>query len=345
MNVSLSTRWIAFAPALALVSGCVQELGPCDYDMATRVVYEVGPIEGSDGFTGPGTPAFEGQAMMIASCGGGAFCHAPDTTMISDRFGVPHGLDYDLRIAEDNEETTARLQSNQAFAFADRYRIWVEVSSGRMPVPGEAGEMVLSAAPTYSRYDEATEEILPLPRIATEEGREILRNWLACRLPVVERAESPTMVDSESFGATVSARDLAPLMPNWDDIFDRLVEPRCATAPCHGSGAAGTPPTGAGLDLRDRDEALMAMMNQPTAASNTGNCVNSTEMTDECDCDGAGMLIAPGDPDASIFLQKLEGHDAGGMPVCGEPMPVSGSRPSTRSLENIAAWITAGAMP
>ena len=119
-----------------LLTACAPELGPCDDQAARRVAYDE-----------TGSPAFEGQALMIASCGAGAFCHSPGIDA-DDRRGVPFGLDYDLRVAEDEAgDSTDRLRTMQSLTYEDRHAIWVEVESGRMPVPGTVGADVLEAVP------------------------------------------------------------------------------------------------------------------------------------------------------------------------------------------------------
>lgn len=299
----------ALAIAL-LLSACAPEVGPCDDQAARRVVYD-----------DTGSPAYEGQAIIVTSCGAGAFCHAPGIDADARR-GAPAGLDYDLRVAEDDGgDSTDRLRRMQSLTYGDRHAVWAQVEAGRMPVPGPMGEEVLAAAPVYQRFDPVTETPTPMPTIDTDEGREILRNWLACRVPVVERTEPGT---GDAFGAVVSRRDVVPLEPRWSDIHARLIVPRCASAACHGRVGS------AGLTLTDRSAALAAMRDAPASAAD--------------ECSGAGPLIAPGDANDSLFLHKLSGRDAAGDPVCGDLMPGSGSRIDPMSLESIRAWIDAGAL-
>lgn len=304
-------RRVWLLAALLGAAGCVPELGPCDESAARRVVHD----------QTTGSPAYEGQALMITSCSAGGVCHAPDIDPAA-RNGVPVGLDYDVSIVEGGGADLERLQTNHANVFAHRYRIWEQVVTGAMPPRGALDEGgALDGAPEYARYDSLTGEASPLPRVDTEEGAEILRNWLSCRSPVVERTEpSP---DTSPIGAVVSRRDVIPLEPAWPDIYERMIAPRCATLSCHGESLAG------GLDLRGEAEALAALV--------------STEATSD-DCAGAGVRIVPGDPDASLFVHKLSGRDASGAAVCGDPMPVSG-RIDPQSIENIRQWIADGAAP
>jgi hypothetical protein len=299
--------------AAALLLGCSPELGPCDPSEARRVVY--------DDF---GSPAFEGQALMIQSCGHGVFCHSSDIDL-EDRHGVPLGLDFDLRIDDGEPGAVERLREMQRNTIAHRHAIWAQVSSGSMPATGPIGEEVLGAAPRYQRFDMAAGETHPFPTVDTDEGSESLRNWLACGSPVVERTE-PLEEDQpiEPVGWVVQAAQVEPLEPNWLDIYTRLVEPRCATGPCHGREQEG------GLDLRDRDASLARL----TAGTASG---------DEC-IEGGARWIDIESPDDSLFLQKLTGLDAAGDPVCGERMP-RGTRVDPRSIAAIRLWIMNGAAP
>jgi len=297
-------RVAAYVSVLAAL-GCAPELGPCDESAARALVYD-----------DQGSPAYEGQALVIASCGGGGLCHSPEADL-ENRRGAPFGLDYDLRIAEEALSSTDRLRAQQAFAFRERHDIWAQVSSARMPVSGAVGDEVLAAAPRYARLDSLTEEASALPSLSTPEGLEVLRNWLACGLPVVERVAP--LAGVEPIGAIVEARDVEPVAASWPDIYSRLVERRCNSPACHGRMEAGD------LDLRGQDAALARMIGEPARGV---SC--EPEMT---------TLIVPGDPDGSLFFQKLSGRDATGAPVCGRLMPQTGARISAASLANIRRWI------
>lgn len=311
------TRAFLLGAAL-LAAGCHPEVGPCDVGEARRVVYD-----------GVGTPAFEGQALMIQSCGHGAFCHSSDIP-IENRKGVPEGLEYDLRLASfaaaAEPEATERLRAMQQRAFAHRHVIWDQVARGGMPVRGAVGDEVLGAAPVYQRFDPGSGEGTPLPALDSEEGREVLRNWLACGLPVVERTEPIGDGQAvEAVGWVVPGIDVEPLAPNWPDIYARLVEPRCATGPCHGTQTAG------GLDLRGESETLDRLVGGVAASA---------------PCLGTGApMIDTDNPDDSLFLQKMTGRDGSGAPVCGDLMPIGGARVDARSLNAIRDWIAAGAQP
>lgn len=144
------------------LSGC-DDLGPCDEAAAREVVY-------TD--DAQGLPAYAGQALLTQSCGGGSFCHASNAT---DRHGAPAGLDFDLLLASSAAETE-HLRSLQMVVFRHRDAIWRSIERGTMP-PGKIGETISELGAPHRG----------LPSLDSSEGREILRNWLACGVPVVER--------------------------------------------------------------------------------------------------------------------------------------------------------------
>jgi hypothetical protein len=297
---------------LGSLVGCEGEVGPCVSDTESRrVVY--------DAF---GAPAFEGQALMITSCGYGAFCHSPE---IDDerRFGAPVGLEYDVRLAGydgtiDRAELD-RMTEMRTRVYEHRRSIWAQVASANMPIDGAVGELVGESAPVYYRELPDT----PMATLDTEDGREVLRNWLACGAPVVERTAPVDDPSYEPTGWIVDPIEVEPLEANWNNIYTRLIEPRCNGGPCHGASEAGE------LNLEGDAEALAALLNVASDG-------------EECGETGA-RLIVPGDPDASLFVHKLSGRDAAGEPVCGRLMPIGASRLSEPSLQAVRDWIAGGA--
>ncbi len=277
-----------------LLAGCGAELGPADLVAARELVYDEA-----------GTPAYAGQALVIGSCGYGAFCHGAAT---EERFGAPSGLDYDLRVADEVERP--RLTADLERAFSHRYLIWEAVSSGAMPISGAAGDLVADGAPRYARADGT-----PLAGLETSEGRETLRNWLAAGLPIVERTDAQP--GAGELGWIEERLPVEPLAPRWSDIYARMIVPRCASAGCHGAAREGA------LDLRGEAESLAALVDAPAAGV-------------RCGPEG-GALIVPGDPGASLLVGKLTGE------ACGLRMPMGGSRIDAESIEAIRAWIAAGA--
>ena len=179
--------------AALLLCGCAPDLGECDIEVAKQVYYTDDEVR---------LPAYGGQALVEASCGGGAFCHSEAATGPA-RYGVPAGLDFDVSIAETADQT-ARLRSGIARVREWRSGVWREVHAGTMP-PGEIGEAIRAGGLPYA-------ELPPLP---TAEGKEILRNWLACNAPIVERA-------------TTRPDGFAP-------IGDIVAAESCLATPCSGA--------------------------------------------------------------------------------------------------------------
>jgi hypothetical protein len=307
---------IAIAIVMLLATACEPELGPCDSSTVRRLVFDEG-----------GGQVYEGQALMISSCGFGGFCHSSNIDA-EDRHGAPYGMEYDVRLifaeGDDEEVSAARLRRNWEAAFAHRRAIWGSVGRGQMPIRGAEGISVSDAAPEYVWMDPRTDMPVEIPTLDSPDGRETLRNWLACGLPIVSRSE-PSMATTPppALGDTVPPYEVTPLEPRWADIYERMISRRCASAPCHGSAREGE------LQLDDPATAL-------------SNLVGMVSRGDDC-MSGGAMLIAPGDPDHSLLVNKLEGHDANGEVICGRSMPVGGSRVSDASMASIRQWIMEGA--
>lgn len=166
--------------ALFTTSACAVDLGECDPVMATHVTYS------------GGVPAYEGQAMVATNCGNASFCHSSGASG-QQRYGASLGLDFDVQIASTRAATndveleleaasTARLRQAQNNVRTYAEHIYREVESGRMPPFGGATEDTLIGLPRY-----ADAEGRRVPPVDSYEGLEILRNWLACDAPVVER--------------------------------------------------------------------------------------------------------------------------------------------------------------
>ncbi|MFK8003123.1 MAG: hypothetical protein AB8H86_26370 [Polyangiales bacterium] len=152
-----------------VLSACTVDLGECNDPVARRVVYD------PDGF-----PAYEGQALVATSCGNVFYCHSS----IADpefRYGATVGFDFDIQLGETPEDAE-RLRQAQANVLEYRDDIYCEVQDGRMPPFGEA---TLVAHEEIPRYRNADGERIPF--IDSFEGLNILRGWLACDAPVIER--------------------------------------------------------------------------------------------------------------------------------------------------------------
>lgn len=332
-------RWVPSRSAVALVAlaglsmssaGCRARVGndcpPAAAALARSVVYRR-----------DGLPAYAGQALMITSCGGGAFCHSSGATG-ADRYGAPHDLDFDPELADQLADPTtgaAHLRASQIAIYANRDDIYDTVVRGTMP-PGAAGARVQQ--PLYGTFDDAG-TLDEMAGLATPEGRETLRNWLACGAPMIERTGglgSATACSSDADCVLTGACDLAhrtclpvgdtqpylvvPVQPTWSSLYEVVVQTRCAQSSCHGASAAG------GLDLSDRDTA------RATLLSGSAHPLFG--------CAGEGAFIVPGDAAGSLFYRKLNDPT-----VCGGLMPRGGGQLASRYLDAFRDWIDAGAPP
>ncbi|MBX3246426.1 MAG: hypothetical protein KF901_04515 [Myxococcales bacterium] len=364
--MSLRHALLALAP-LVLVTGCRPDLGECNENAARQVVFLGG--SGID----DGLPLYAGQAMTQLHCGNGGFCHSPAATG-AGRAGAPAGLDFDVALAcppdapccteasceayartscnsrpegeraacqMETFETqmarvrraSARLAANQEVVFRYRHDILRTLRDGSMP-PGAAGQSVRPSVDYYREFDGAS-FTNPLPEADTPEGREIIRNWLACGSPVLEASRNPGAMDQP--GARCMAEDgevglcafragaIEPPDPTWNSIYDRIVRPLCLD--CHRPGNPFFGPGEQELDYSDRMGALTAMLNVAAEGS-------------ACADDG-DLLISPGSPMDSVFYTKMTS-----TPTCGDIMPLGRETGlPDEVLAPIRQWITAGANP
>lgn len=104
----------------------------------------------------------------------------------------------------------------------------------------------------------------------------------------------------------------------YDDVFGQEflgAGAGCANAYCHGATGSG------GFSVSTRQGAYASLVN----AEGSANC-------------GGEVRVVPGDPDASLLVQKITD------PSCGERMPKDNEALSPETVERIRAWISAGAM-
>lgn len=167
--------------AILLPAGCSTDLGECDEEAARAVVYDE-----------EGLPAYEGQALVQVSCGNGSFCHAARARGEA-RYGAPAGLDFDVALAGASEASVARLANGKRNVEEWAQEIYGEVERGTMPPWGEATLVPHANLPRFRRVA-ADGTVERLPHVDSFEGLGILKNWLACGAPVVERTEGTTTV-------------------------------------------------------------------------------------------------------------------------------------------------------
>jgi hypothetical protein len=105
-----------------------------------------------------------------------------------------------------------------------------------------------------------------------------------------------------------------PLTADFDSIQANVFTPICTV--CHAGGAA---PQGLRLDATSSYSLLVGVPSHEVSSL---------------------LRVAPGDPDHSYLVQKLEGHAAVGaqMPFGGPPLPAA-------TIAVIRQWITDGALP
>lgn len=299
---------------LVFATGCFPEVGECDPIAAQRPVYDQG-----------GVPAYEGQALMLSSCGSNGVCHGePDEARLDARFGVPAELMFDVQLASFDarirEDEIARQRRARFRILQVSGNVLDAVHRGAMPPPSDGpespAEQFYAQAPVYSNADEEF-----LPPANSEEGMEILRNWLACGAPVIERTVArPDGVDSVTAARLVRT----PLEPTWTSIYNDLLATRCNSAICHG----GNPDAGFRVLNDDAMGTLDSLL--------TGAASSATGL--ECVEDGA-PLIVPGDPSASLLYRKVTAS-----PTCGDSMPPGGSVSEANRMA-IEQWIEDGALP
>lgn len=236
-----------------------------------------------------------------------------------------------------------RLRRNQRQTYNHRYDVLRTVEDGSMP-PGPAGEGRRGEFDYYGEYEAGTFSGL-LPTIETAAGRETLRNWLACGSPVLELSvpQDENNGPTDDCGAgpvgrcAVAAPGIEPPGPVWDQIYTRVVRPLCLS--CHRDPAIpideervpnvfwGYDDRGNGqeLDYSTEEDALAAMLNVEASSRSAATDV---------DCAESGLLIVPGDANASIFYRKMTSD-----PGCGETMPLGGRGLPEEILAPIRQWI------
>jgi hypothetical protein len=118
-----------------------------------------------------------------------------------------------------------------------------------------------------------------------------------------------------------NAANKAEASESFAALYQVVLVPNHCTG-CHGSKAAGA------LNLSTAKSAYDHLVSVEAAG---GACAT------------AGVLrVDPGHPDDSLLVQKLQGHDADGQAVCGQPMPQKVAL-SADAIERVRTWISSGA--
>jgi len=127
-------------------------------------------------------------------------------------------------------------------------------------------------------------------------------------------------VDTVSDGETPDA-PACTIEPTLASLSENYFSKSCNFGSCHGSTKAG------GLDLTG--DAHAALVNVPAVFAGAA--------------DNGKILVIPGDPDNSYFVQKLEGPDASE----GAIMPFGAQEPMDPDcrIKMVRQWIADGANP
>lgn len=308
----------ALTALAAVATGCAKpQLPQCDEEVAETVVFDR-----------QGYPAYAGQALVEEWC---TSCHAENAVGTSRR-GAPHHLNFDtvgMRTADPTMADMAaldRLVASRNRIFETRFDVLSSVERGTMP-PGDVGDSAHIDAAYH--YADGT----MLPTVASAEGQDVLRGWLACGAPMVERTADPD--DTHIAGEPCPESDVGvcivrsmggvQIEPTWSSIYDNIITPQCVI--CH--GPAGAP------------FVMESQLDLGTARLAYDSLVGVPAMGADCTGMAADRVIA-GDADGSFLVHKLENHVADGGPICGGPMPTL-PLPASQ-IDVIRQWIDDGAL-
>jgi len=123
------------------------------------------------------------------------------------------------------------------------------------------------------------------------------------------------------FATTTSLPETTTTMPaaTWSEVFEIFDYYNCSTSGCHG----GSSSEGDLGKLDNYDKGYAEHVDAPV----------------ECGDSSYALRVAPGNPDASFLISKLEGtYD------CGSFMPLAGSAVLQSDLDTIRSWIAGGAL-
>lgn len=322
---------LAVAAVPLPVAGCSTDLGSCDADQVEAVVFEPS-----------GQPYFAGQFITQQSCAGG-FCHAANASGAA-RLGAPAGLNFGVApVVEGSDivEETRRLRNARLDVREHAASMFEQVDRGWMPPDGvgqdfsgphEACTDDAFLLETLDEGDPVTCAPLGLTTVVFDlrdgRTREVLRNWLACGGPLVERCVG--VGNAPNFlGEELECR--SSVTPTFASIWQTVLSANQCTG-CHAPEAPGNFfESGGELDLSDRTAAYDGLLS-PAAGRGT-----------DCSVVGQNDLVIPGeDPEDGVFesllIEKLRGTQ-----TCGDPMPLAGSPVPTSVIEVIEDWIRMGA--
>lgn len=359
---ALACSLVLIASALTSIGGCKRDLGECNLDGQTtdgRAIPGPAAFDIASRVT-DGLPMYEGQALVQSTCGDGTFCHAP-AAVGANRVGVPAGLNFDVALActvpfDDCDDQSppyadriGRLYGNQSSINSWAEGMIQEIRAGAMP-PGEAGVLAENPTPWLRKDGESL-----LPSIRSEEGQEIVRNWLACQSPVIARTEIATSPEDELQPCAsvddeicvYSGPQGALPAPEWSEIYWSIMFNECVI--CHGppnnnvdqnpdNPRGGDIPGGASVDaLAALDLTGPNAMDTSNWASDSHPAVVDALAYDAGDCAGDGTIVIPFDSPNSIMIQKLRDTQ-----TCGTEMPPLDPISETL-IQIVEEWVDLGA--
>ena len=234
-----------------------------------------------------------------------------------------------------------------------------------MPPSGADAAAIRDGAPVFHRI--GTSE--PLPEIESTEGREILRNWLACGTPVIERTQdrrdgAPNLVGFTVPYACTAMTDCEFATVPRCDLSQNVCGPCLADTDCAHLGSQSMCDVRSGSCFQPAAASfgsIHEIIIVPRCATAACHVVNGErrpagrlDMESRADaytnmidvpadgsifCRGSGPVrVAPGDPDASLLYLKLTSEV-----VCGEHMPLGQDAIPEQHEEAIRQWIADGA--
>jgi hypothetical protein len=286
-----------------VVAGCEPDLGACDMTAATTTVYNAS-----------GTPYYAGQAIVQEAC---TRCHGSASTGAS-RVGAPHGLNFNVGGLNpmSTEADVATARTTLAKIQDEAGDMYDQIESGTMPPASPAGN---TAPLTWTFADGSAAS---LPDVRTDQGKSTVRNWLACKAPVIAGITGAP-ADAVAIGAIVPAViSTAEIPPTFTGVYTGVLMP----SGCPGCHVPGGP--GGFLDLSTPSIAYTSLVGKDAATSGTGIM-----------CAGKGKRVVANDCTNSILYSKI----SMATPICGTSMPPgAGPLPQTQ-LDAVCNWIKAGA--
>jgi hypothetical protein len=277
-----------FALVAVTVAGCGEDLGTCQMDAATQVIY-----------ASNGTPYYAGQGLVQAGCAEGV-CHSVYAENATRR-GAPHGLNFDVAPLTSGSSAAdiSALRDGISHVRDNASELWGEISAETMP-PGEAGKR------GDQTWKAANGDAVPLTNIDTDLAKATIRNWLACGAPLVAGVTGAASAAS-SLGRVVDPlENMSTDAPTFATVYDTVFS-TCKT--CHNGTVVKL-----GLDLTTATTAYATLVDKAAfTGGGEGKCGSATQ-----------KLVTPGKCQESLVYLKLRPNPPCGdqMPI-GPALPAA----------------------